>query len=150
MRASSFFKSSCLILLLALAIAGFWWLEPATPERIASLTFLFLVGGYALYTRRYDILAASTIFFAVVDINRYFFDVVLPIWISMGLIIILLFMVWALLFGRMKWLLAIAASLVVLELMLAMQYVNVEPKLQALIIATPFILVSQFCYFQED
>jgi hypothetical protein len=137
------------LLIFALSIVGFWWLQQTTLERIGSLCFFVLVSFYALYTHRDDVPAGAAVFFATVDINQYLFNSVLPIWLGIIGILILMFLLWYLLFGRSGWFLAVASALVVIEVVMTNQYINIEPKLQALLIVTPFILASQYYYFSR-
>lgn len=137
-----------LLLLLALMIVAFWLLAPKTAERLASLLFFILVSGYALYSHRHDVLAASAAFFAAVDINYYLFDWLSPIWLGLIILSLVLLIIWVVLFGQAQLIVAIGSILVTLELMLASQYINLEPKVQALFIILPFIIGSQWVYFQ--
>lgn len=141
-------NSLILLVMLALVVAGFCFLHQTTPERIGSLIFFVLVAAYSLSTQRNDVLGASVAFFAMVDVNRYLFDFVLPVWLGVLTMLVILFILWRVLFGRLGWFLAVASALVVLELILATQFINIEPNFLALLIVAPFILISQQYYFQ--
>lgn len=139
--------SIVLIVLLALMVAGFWWLQPTTPERIGSLTFLLLVSVYSVFNRRDDVLGACVIFFAALDFNQFLFNQVLPVWIGIIGLTIIAGLLWIVLFGRYGWFLAVAATLAGLEILLILQYVNLPFSVQALLAATPFIIASQYLFF---
>lgn len=140
--------SLTLLILMVLTTIIFWWLVPRTAERLASLIFFVLVSGYALYSHRHDVIAASAAFFTAVDINYYLFDWLSPIWLGLIILSTVLLIIWIILFGQAELIVAIGSILVSLELMLTSQYINLEPKVQALFIILPFIVASQSVYFR--
>lgn len=137
-------------LLLASAIGSFWFLETTTPARIGSLAFLVLVSLYALSNHRPDVLGGSAFFFGVLDINQYLFNAILPIWLGAIAVTSLALVIWNILFGKEGWFLASAAILLVVELILALQYVNIELNLQSLLTILPFVIACQYFYFLND
>ncbi len=143
-------QTSLIILgLFALSVLGFWLLQKTTPERLASLTFFVLVGAYALYVHRFDVVAAATAFFAVLDINLYLFDQLLPIWLGLIMICGCVLVVWFILFGRYGWHLAVVSMILMTEVMLALQYINLQFTIQAFLSVIPFVIISQYLYFQQ-
>ena len=92
-------------------------------------------------------MGASAFFFGLLDITQYLNYLVLPMWLGLVMGVILIIFVWSVLFGREGWYLSLASSLVATEIALALQYVNIEPKLQVLLIATPFIVACQYYFF---
>jgi hypothetical protein len=135
-------------LIFAASVAGFWLVEQTTPARIGSLAFFLLVSLYAYLNSRYDVLGSCTLFFGLLDITQYLTYMILPL--SLGLVAsVALFMaVWALLFGKSGWYLAIASALIATEIALSAQYINIELKLQVFLIMSPFIIACQYYYFQ--
>lgn len=138
-----------LLLLLMAAIGGFWWLQPTSPERLSSLAFFILVALYALLAHRSDVLSAGICFFVIADTNRYLAYGTLPIGTMALVFSSSTALIWLVLFGRRGWFLAIAAALAVIEAGFALQYINLDANTQALLIASPFILVCQHYYFQR-
>ncbi len=129
-------------------MAGFWLLQRTTPERIGSLALFVIIALYCIFLDRLDVAAITAFYFGIFDVNQWLFDLVLPIWISLVVAGLLTLVLWAILFGGQGWFLAIAALLIVSELLLSLQYINIETKLQAFIAIIPFALASQFWYFQ--
>lgn len=138
-----------LLVLGGLSVAGFWYVEPTTPARIASLVFFLLITAYSFYTRRPEVLGSSVLFFAAFDINQYLFTTVLPLWLGLLAVVILAFLIWALLFRLTSWYLIVAAALIATELLLAMQYISLELKFQTLLGILPFIAVYQYTSERE-
>lgn len=134
---------------LALATVIFGLVEQTTPVRFASLLFFILIGFYSFATHRNDVIIASFLFFVFSALNRYSFDAVLPLWITMIATTVTIGLAWFLLFGRQYWFLAIAVALLTVETIYSLQYINLESKTQAIIMLLPFLLASQYCYFQD-
>jgi hypothetical protein len=130
------------------ALAGFWLLDTTTPARLGSIIFFILLSAYALYTVRPDILAVSTMFFGVYDIYRYLLTESFPFWLTLITVPLLIFLIWLILFEGKGWFLSVLAALLSIELMLAMQYINLDIKLQAFITVVPFVFLCQYLYFR--
>lgn len=136
-----------LLFLFAVAVLFFGLLQQTTPERIGSLVFFILVSAYAIFTRRDDVLAGSTIFFIALDLILYLFDQILPIWVGAAGLAISALLLWRIMFGRSDWYMALAAALAVLEVLLITQYLNVTLPVQAFLASAPFIVIAQHRYF---
>jgi len=135
---------------LALTISGFWLLEPTTPARIGALSFLVLVGIYGIFIHRVDVLVSSSYFFGLFDTYDYLFKQVLPIWIGIVLAVIMIFLLWFIVFGRRGLAVVIILCLLTTELLLAIQYVNLEAKTLILFTILPFVLAIQYYYFHVE
>lgn len=135
------------LIFLVLGVVGFWQIEQTTAARIGVLALTILVSIYVVLYRRPDVAASVSIFFILFDVMKYLFDNILPIWPSLVLAVFCILMLWYLLFNREGWLFAITACILVAELILAMQFINLEHKVQALMTALPFIFICQYFYF---
>jgi hypothetical protein len=130
------------------ALVGFWLLDHTTPARLGSGLFFLLVACYALYSSRADILAVCTMFFGVYDIYRYLLTESFPFWLTLIAIPLLIFLIWLILFETKGWFLSVLSALLSVELMLAMQYINLDIKMQAFITVIPFVFLCQYLYFR--
>jgi hypothetical protein len=132
-----------LIVFFTLAIVGFWLLEKTTPGRIGSLVLLLLVCGYAVYRKRPDVIAICALFFLLLDVELYLFNSVLPIWLGTVVACVAIGLLWFILFQGHYSIFPVIICLLTVELMLIMYFINIEIKVQALMIILPFVLLSQ-------
>lgn len=137
------------IVLLLFSIAGFYFVELTTPARIGAIALFIMVGSYTWLYNRADVAASCAVFFTIFSINRYLFDTILPIWLSVVAGALAIFIIWYLLFGREGWIFAVTATLLVVELLLALQFINLEPRFQSFLTVMPFMVICQYYYFDH-
>lgn len=137
------------VLLLALSIAGFWYVELTTPARLAALAFLIAVGLYVLFNHRSDVGVGCALFFTIYDTNQYLFDHILPIWISVIVSVVVIALFWLVVFQVSAWPYAVASMLLVAEFLLAAQFLTLAPLAQAFVVTIPFIILCQYWYFRQ-
>lgn len=137
------------IILLLFSIAGFYLVELTTPARIGAIALFLLVASYTWLYNRADVAASCAVFFTIFSINRYLFDTILPVWLSVVAGALAIFIIWYLLFGKEGWIFAITATLLVVELLLALQFINLEPRFQSFLTVIPFMAICQYYYFDH-
>ncbi len=137
-----------LILLFAVTIAVYFYLDQTTPARLSSVIFFILICTYVAVTHRPDIISSCILFFAILDIGLYVFATVIPVWVMPLTLVILVLVLWGILFRSTGWILAIGCCLMVLELSYVAQRTRFSPGAQAFLVSLPFIAASQYLYFK--
>lgn len=135
--------SVALLVLLAACVGAYWFLQKTTPERIGSLVFFVLVAVYALTMRRNDVIGAAIVFFVVLNSHLVMFDHYFPYWLGLVTVIAGSFAVWMIIFRQSGWILAVMGAIALVEISLSIQYSNLSFPAQAMVVASPFIILLQ-------